>query len=291
MTERTASPYLPLAVAVLAVSLGSILVRVAAAPSLAVAFYRIFLASLLVAPFAAAAAWRTWPRLRAREGALLVGCGVSLGLHFATWIASLSYTSVAASVLLVNLAPLVTVVLARAFLAESPRPAVLAAIVVALTGAGFIAIGDWSGGGNASLFGDGLALAGAVTLSVYHVIGRGLRGVLPLGAYVLGVWSTAAATLGALALGAGVPLSGFPANTWWAFLGLALVPTLAGHGLVNRALRVLPAPTVGLFMLGEPVGASILAYGFFGETPGAWTLGGGALILAALTIVVLAAHR
>jgi drug/metabolite transporter (DMT)-like permease len=289
-SQHPQSPYLSLTIAVLAVSLGSILVRVAAAPALAVSFYRIFLASVFLAPFAAAAAGRSWPALTARQRALLIGCGVALGLHFATWIASLSYTSVAASVLLVNLAPLFTVVFSRVFLGETPRPPVLAAIAVALVGAGLIAAGDWSGGA-APLRGDALALVGAAMLSIYHVIGRGLRDVLPLGAYVLGVWSVAAASLALLALGAGVPLAGYDGRTFAAFLALALFPTLAGHGLVNRALRALPAPTVGLFMLGEPVGASALAYGVFGEVPGLWTVGGGVLILLALAIVVLAGNR
>ena len=129
-------------------------------------------------------------------------------------------------------------------------------------------------------------LAGAVTLSLYHVIGRGLRDALPLSAYVLGVWSTAAATLAVLAASARVPVFGYPPRTFALFLALAVVPTVIGHGLVNRSLRHIPAPTVGLFLLGEPIAASILAYAVFGEMPGALTLAGGVLVLAALALVV-----
>jgi drug/metabolite transporter (DMT)-like permease len=193
---------------------------------------------------------------------------------------------VAASVLLVNAAPLFTVVLARVFLGEQPTARVLIAIALALAGALLIAIGDWSSAGPAPLLGDALALAGAVTLAVYHVAGRGLRAALPLGVYLIWVWGFAAALLGLAALAAGVPLLGHPPRAWAAFLALALVPTLAGHGLVNVSLRLLPAPTVGLFLLGEPVGATLLALALFGETPGAWTLAGGAVILAALALVV-----
>jgi len=286
MSPRRASAYLPLALAVAAVSLGSILVRLAQAPPLAVAFHRIFLASLILLPFALSAALRSWPSLSRRSRLLLAGSGAALAVHFATWITSLSYTSVASSVLLVNTSPLFTLGFSRAFLGETVPRIVMVAMGLAMAGAGLIAAGDWASGAD-SLAGDLLALAGAVALSLYHVIGRGLRAALPLNAYVLGVWSTAAVVLGLLSGAARVPLFDYPARTFGVFLALAVVPTLLGHGLVNRSLRVLPAPTVGLFLLGEPVGATILAYFVFGETPGAWTLAGGAAVLAALVLVVV----
>lgn len=280
------NPYLVIGIAVVCVSVGSILVRLAQAPALAVSFHRVFLASLLLAPFALRPAFSSWPTLTKRNRWVLLASGVALALHFATWIASLSYTTVAASVLLVNTTPLFTVAFARVFLRESPPPRVLGAIALALVGAGLIAAGDWSGGAANTLLGDGLALVGAVTLSLYHVIGRGLRAALPLNAYVLGVWGAAALVLALLSAGSGVSLTEYSARTFGVFLALALVPTLAGHGLVNRSLRHLPAPTVGLFLLGEPVGASVLAYALLAETPSAWTLAGGGVILAALVLVV-----
>lgn len=280
-----------LILAVLCVSVGSIFVRLAAAPALAVAFNRIFLASVVVAPFAAPSLARAWPVLTARRRLILLASGVSLGVHFATWIASLSYTSVAASVLLVNTAPLFTLFFSWWFLGERASKAVLIAMAVALTGAALIAAGDWGDGGAASLKGDALAVAGAVTMSLYHVIGRGLRDALPLPAYVLGVWSTAAATLAVLAATARVPVFGYPPRSFALFLALAVVPTVVGHGLVNRSLRHIPAPTVGLFLLGEPIAASILAYAVFGENPGALTIAGGVLVLAALALVVRSEGR
>jgi drug/metabolite transporter (DMT)-like permease len=84
----------------------------------------------------------------------------------------------------------------------------------------------------------------------------------------------------------GTRFGNYPLRTWLAFTALALVPTLGGHGLANRALRSLPAPTVGLFLLGEPVIASLLALLIFGETPGPTTLVGGAVVMAALALVL-----
>ena len=278
-------PFVALAAAVLCISFGSILVRLAAAPPLAVSFHRVFLASLLLAPFALGPLLRGFPRLPARDRLLLGASGLSLAIHFATWIASLSYTSVASSVLLVNTTPLFTLGLSRAFLGESVPRVVSVAILAAMVGAGLIAVGDWTTGTD-SLYGDALALVGAVALSGYHIVGRALRDALPLGAYVLAVWSAAAVILAAIATTSRVSLVAYPGRTFAVLLALAVVPTLAGHGLVNRALRALPAPTVSLFLLGEPVGATLLALAIFGEAPTPWTLAGGAVVLGSLALVV-----
>jgi drug/metabolite transporter (DMT)-like permease len=273
---------------VLCVSVGSIFVRLAQAPPLSVSFYRVFLAALLLAPFALPALRRGWPALPRGQRALLLACGGALALHFATWIASLSFTSVAASVLLVNLAPVFNVLLSRAFLSEVADRGLLVALGLALAGAALIAVGDSSSArGRSPLLGDALALAGALTLSVYHVIGRGLRHALPLNAYVLAVWAGAALALGVLCLAFRAPLVGHPAAAYGWFLALALVPTLGGHGLMNLSLRRFPAPVVGLFLLGEPLGASALAYALLDEVPGATTLAGGAIVLGALSALVL----
>src|SRR6266508_4291676 len=243
------SPYAVLALAVLFVSFGSVLIRLAAAPPLAVSFYRIALAALCLVPFAAGDAGSSWRTLAPRRRLVLLASGAALALHFATWVASLSYTSVAASVLLVNTAPLFAVAFSWAFLRERAPGVVLGAIGLALVGAGLIAVGDWTGSAG-SLGGFVLALL------AFCLVGR-------------------------------VPLGGYPPKTWLLFVALALVPTLAGHGLVNRFLRALPAPTVGLFLLGEPLGASALAWLVLDEVPGAWTLAGGAVVLLALALVLL----
>ena len=279
------SPYVTLGLAVVFASFGAVLVRLATAPALAVSFYRVALASIVILPFAGGNARRSFPALSVRHRVLLLGAGVALALHFATWIASLSHTSIASSVLLVNTAPLFAVALSRVFLRESAPGVVLAAIPLAFAGAALIALGDHAASPG-SLVGNLLAIAGAVTMAAYHVIGRGLRGALPLDAYVLGVWASAAATLALLSVVFSVPLGGFGPRTWLAFVGLALVPTVGGHGLINKSLRSLPAPTVGLFLLGEPVGASILAWLLFAEVPTPWSVAGGVIVLAALALVL-----
>jgi len=286
LTEREGRPYLLLALAVLFISVGSILVRLTAAPPLAVAFYRIGFATAFIAPFAFAGAGHSLVAASRRERWLVLASGAALAVHFATWIASLSFTSIASSVLLVNTAPVFTVVLSRVFLHEKVSATVLAAIGLALLGALLIAGGDF-GREPGSLTGNLLAVAGAATLAVYHVVGRGLRDALPLNAYVFLVWATAAATLAGITAAFGTPFAPYPARAWLLLMALGLVPTVFGHGLVNRSLRSIPAPIVGLFLLGEPVGASILALLVFGEVPTVSTMLGGLVILVALGLVLL----
>jgi len=278
--------YAVLLLAVLFVSVGSIFVRMAQAPPLAVAFYRMAFATVLIGPFAYSSARRSLPALPSPKRLLLAASGIALALHFATWISSLSYTSIASSVLLVNTAPIFAIVLSRVFLGERADGRLLAAIGLALVGASVIAAADW-GAAPSTLFGNALAVAGAASMAAYHVVGRGLRDALPLQAYVWAVWTVASATLAALAALFGTPFAPYPTRSWLAFLALALVPTVLGHGLVNRSLRFLSAPTVGLFLLGEPVGASLLAYALFGEAPSLTTAVGGAIVLLALGLVLL----
>jgi len=278
------SPYLALTLAVACVSCGSILVRFADAPALAVALYRTLFATLLLAPFSVGQARTAWPGLTLRQGLTLLGAGAALALHFASWIASLSLTSVAASTLLVNTTPLFSMGLGFLLLGERPSSGVVLATGLALAGMVVNVAGDASTG-IAPLQGDLLALAGAFTGSLYHIAGRKLRAALPLQAYVLGVWSSTALALLALALSLDVPLIDLPPRAWLSFAGLALVPTLGGHGLINVALRQVPAPTVGLFLLGEPVGATLLAALFFQELPSFRIVVGGLIVLLALVLV------
>ena len=285
-----ASRYGPLLVAVMAVSFGSIFVRLADAPAITVAFYRMAFAATLLAPVALRGALAGWSGLSGRSWLLLAASGLALALHFASWIASLAYTSVAASVLLVNTAPLFTLALSWLFLDESPAPDLVAALALTLAGIVLIAAGDLGTGAAPALQGDLLALAGAASLSVHHVVGRGLRATLPLAPYVLSAWSIAAAALALFALASGTPLSSLSSHSVPYLVALAVVPTLIGHGLVNRSLRMLPATAVGLFLLGEPVGASALAYALFHEVPSARVIGGGALVLAGLAWLVVRAR-
>jgi drug/metabolite transporter (DMT)-like permease len=212
---------------------------------------------------------------------------VFLAGHFATWIASIGLTSVAASVVLVSTAPIFVAVLSALFLRERPGRRQWAGIVLAVAGAAWIGWGDFRGGAD-PLRGDLLALAGAVLVAAYYVIGRRLRARIDIWPFVGVVYGCAALTL-LLALPlAGVPLAGYPPADWAVFAGLAAGPMLVGHTGQNWALRYLPAYVVNLSLLGEPVGATLIAWLLPGiaEAPPPAALAGGGLILCGILLGV-----
>lgn len=272
-----------LAAGVLAVSWAAILVRLADAAPLAIATWRMALAGAATAAFALTRRRAELGALGARSRALLLGAGLALSVHFATWIASLRLTSVASSVSLVTTVPVWVALLSRAFMGERPSARAAAGIALAVAGGATMAGGDVSLGPTA-LLGDLLALAGAVAAAVYFVLGRRVRAGLSLGAYVGVVYPVAAAGLVALALAFGAPLRGYGARTWGALALLAVVPQLIGHSLLNWSLRWLSGTFVAIAILAEPVVSVLLAIPVLGERPSATQILGGAVLLAGVAL-------
>lgn len=269
---------LGLVVAVLAISWGAPLARLTDAAPLAVAMWRMTLAAALLTPFAAARGGLHVPRRR-RAAALLAG--VLLGLHFGLWIPSLWLTSVSASVVLVSTAPLWVLLASPRFLGVRIRGRNLASFFLALAGVVVIAWGDFHVSLGA-LLGDMMALAAAVAMGAYLVVGKRLRSEVPLAGYLTVVYGGAAATLVAGVVVLGVPFAPRSAIAWLPLLAMAAGPTLVGHTLLNWALADLEAYRVNLAVLFEPVLASLWTWVFVGEAPPVHILPGAALVFVAL---------
>ncbi len=278
-------PYLVLVLGVFAVSTASTLIRLAqgTVSSLAIAAWRLTLASLILAPLALTTRREELRSLTRKEWGLAVASGVFLAIHFASWITSLAMTSVTASVVLVAINPLFVGLASHFFLKERLTRSIGLGLLVAASGSVVIGLGD-AGGGSNQLIGDGLALLGAVAGAGYFLIGRRLRARLSLLAYVFPVYSTAALVLTVVALVTRVPLVGHPPVAWLWLLLLALLPQVLGHSSLNWALRHLSATYVTLAALGEPVGSAVLAWLLLEEPPTLMSLLGGGLILAGIGI-------
>ncbi len=288
-------------VGILAVSSSALLIRYAQreAASLVIAAFRMGFSALILLPL-------TLPRhavelrrlTRVELGLAALGGGL-LALHFASWILSLEYTSVASSVVLVTTNPLWVALLAPLFLKERLTPAVLLGMLAALGGgllvglssSGTLGSGTLGSGtlaaGSQPLLGNFLALVGAWTGAGYILIGRRLRPVLPLTPYIFLVYGMAALVLVGMLAVSGLPAAGFSSQTYLYMLLLALLPQLLGHSSFNWALAHLPASFVSIALLGEPVGAILLAFFLLGETPGLLELLGGLLILAGIFIATV----
>jgi drug/metabolite transporter (DMT)-like permease len=283
MSNPTIKPYLGLATGIVAVSFASIFIRLAEAPSLVIAACRLTIASLILAPAALIRGKEELRALTRGDLQLALFSGLFLGLHFATWISSLEYTSVASSVVFVSTSPLFVGLASHFLLKERVSRQMFVGIAISVLGGMIIGYGDF-GLGVRELLGDLLAIAGAVAVSGYWLVGRRLRRQLSLLSYIFLVYATAAAFMIVLCLATGRSFSGYPRQTYLMFFLLAIVPQIIGHSSFNWALKYLPATFVVVSTLGEPVGSTILAHFILHEVPTLAKIGGGVLILAGIYI-------
>lgn len=267
----------------LAISTASIWIKLCDAPALTITLYRVGLASLFyfgVAGFRGEPIAKSFSR---RQLWLAMVAGVALSLHFITWITSLSYTSVACSVVLVVTSPM-WVALGSFFILKE-KPPVLMLLGMAITFAGSLIVSGADLSTNpSSLFGNLLAMAGAVFVAIYFLIGRRLRGAIAMLPYVATVYAAAAITTFLFILIRQAPVFGFDLRTY-VLLGLvALLPQVIGHTSFNWALKYFSATAVSIVTLGEPIGATILAWLILGESISLVQAIGGLVILAGLVL-------
>ena len=271
-----AKAVLPIGLA--AISLASIFFKVCDAPPLVIAAYRLTLATVVLLLFSLPRTLRELRRLDRREILFSILAGLFLCFHFAFWITSLKYTSVASSVIFVATNPIFVALASMFFLRETLSAALFLSILVAVIGGIVIGWGDWDKG-LSSLYGDFLALLGAVMATGYLLMGRRVRQKMELTAYITLVYGMAAILLILLALVSGEVLFDYPPRTYLLFILLALVPQLIGHTTLNWALKFFSATLVAVFILGEPIGATILAYLILGEPVSRSLLLGGMMVL------------
>ncbi|MGE5733176.1 MAG: DMT family transporter [Gemmatimonas sp.] len=290
-------PSLVLVLALIGISFAGPLVRLSHAHPLAIAIWRLGFSLIIIAiALVVTGSWRQWQRLDRSRTMVAVGAGAMLALHFWTWNSSIAFTTVAASVVLVNTQPALVALLSAGWLREPPSRRQWMGIGIAMAGAFVVALPDMAAAANAAtgraLFGDLLALAGAATAACYFVAGRKLRSTLDIWPYVAVVYGTCFVVLIALAAIVRAPVLHQPPREIAIFSALAIGPMLFGHTGLNWALKYLPAYVVNLTLLGEPVGATLLAAILPGirEVPGIATLVGGALILVGIYVTARAAR-
>lgn len=273
-----------LAVGVLGVSSSSILIKlVPGIPPVAIAAYRLGLSTLLLGFAALASRPGDFRAFTPRDLALAAVGGAFLAGHFVSWISSLQYTSVASSVVLVTLQPIFVLLGSWLWFAEGTSGRGLAGVAVALAGGGLIGAADLGGGGD-ELRGDLLALVGAALVAGYILVGRALRPRIAILPYTTVVYGACTLVLIAWAAGAGVPLHPYSRRELVIFLAMAVLPTILGHTMFNYAIGYLPAPVVSMSTLGEPIGASILAWLWLDEAVSPFQLAGGGAVLAGLAL-------
>ncbi|NEU56908.1 DMT family transporter [Halorussus sp. MSC15.2] len=293
LEERT-PPMAALAVSVVAISTSAILVRFSDAPSVVKALYRVVFTTLLLAPFTVTHYRDDLRALSVSDALVAVVTGVALAAHFAAWFESLEWTTVAASVTLVQSQPLFVALGAALLLDETINRRMVAGIVVSVAGVAFMSLGGLLSGaalaGARPLYGDALALVGAVMAAGYVLAGRSLRQRVALVPYVTVVYSVCAVALLAVALAEGVTVAptAYPPEEWLLFLAMAVGPGIFGHTVINWALKYVESSVVSVTLLGEPVGSTLLALVLLSEAPDVFTVTGGAVVLAGIYVTARA---
>jgi len=274
-----------LTLAVVAVSSSAPLIAFAAAPALAIAFWRNALALPVLGPFSLARRRAELGAMSRRNVTFCVLAGVALAVHFATWVPSAKLTTVAASTALVATQPvwqgLIAAVQGRRL------PAVTwVGIGVAVLGA-VLATGADLGHSARAVTGDLLALAGGLAAAVYTAFGERARTTISTTTYTTICYGVCAVLLLVVCLTAGVPLGGYPATTWLAIAGLVGGAQLLGHSMFNYALRRVSATTVSVLILLEVPGAALIAWLWLGQTPRPSSRLGLSLLVVGVAVVVL----
>jgi len=277
--------YLTLLVGVAAMSFAAIFIRLAEAPPLVIAAYRLTIAALVFLPFAPSKWSKTWRQVSRQDVLLLLFASLVLALHFALWISSLKNTSIASSVILVTSNPIFVAIFSYFLWKEKLTKLMLGGMALALGGAALISYGDFALSGTA-LLGDVLAVLAALVWGIYLVTARHLRARIDFLSFVTFIYAGAAVfLLIAVAIG-GYSLFGYSTQTYLMMALVALVPQLIGHSAANFALRFIPATLVSVAILGEPVGATLLGYFILEEAPGLNEIAGGILVLAGIFAVL-----
>lgn len=276
---RTAPLLAAIFLAVLCMSTASIMIRFCTAPAMVIALYRVGFTTGLAGIIEGRSLRGNVAAVEREDLLYILGAGFFLALHFAFWITSLSYTTVSSSVLFTNLQVVFVLVLSVIFLKEKLNRPIIVGILVALVGCLFIAGGDLQSG---RILGDMLALASGLFIAIYFLIGRKIRPRVNTFTYTFMVSGAAVVVLLLGTLAGGWSLTGYPAGDWLLIFLMALGPGIGGHAILNWALKYVQAPIVSVSILGESVGASILAFFIFQEHLLWYQIIGGLLILAGI---------
>lgn len=276
-----------LTTAVIAISFAAIFIRLSEAPSMTIAFYRLFFSLLILAPNLVLQG-KDLRFLKTSDLLGMAASGFFLAGHFYLWISSLEFAPVAVSVVLVSVHPLIVALAGHFLLSDRIPRGFFISITLVLIGTAAIAAESISGFAESSteLKGALMALGGAWMMAGYLLVGRRLRQTLSTTIYASGTYGFAALLLGIASALIGIPLTGYPRIEYLLFVALAIIPTLLGHTVFNWALKKVRAALVSLLYLGEPLGATLLAFIILRELPTPLQAIGGLIILIGLYLVI-----
>lgn len=276
-SSLTLYPYVLLFIAILSVSVSSIMIKSSDTPTAIAGMYRLYLSAIIMLPFVPWKSLRS-SKLDSKDWSTVFLAGLLLGLHFLFWMESLVFTSVASSMVILALQPLFVMIGSYFMFRERASLLTVICLIAALLGSVIIAWGD-IGVSREALIGDGLSLIGTILLSAYMLIGQKVSPKINANLYSVAVFFIGGSVLLVYNLLNNLSLTRYNTSDWTYFLLLAIVPTIFGQYVFNLLLKSIGATTVSVGIIGEPVLAILLAYLFFGETISIFQFVGGLITL------------
>lgn len=276
---------------VLFISFGSIFIRLSSAPALTIAFYRMFFSVLLLLPLMGKRDIKELKNINRKALFLCVISGFFLALHFATWITSLSYTTVASSTVLVSMHPIIILIIKWLYYKKKISYKIGISVFVTFLGSAVISYTGFGVLASGVLLGNTLAFAGAIAVSFYILIGEKVRKEISVNSYTFIVYLMSSFFLLVFVMIGKRPLIGFPLKQWILFLALAVFCNLLGHSIFNWALGYLDSSLVSIIIISEPIFASIWAIFIFTEIPQVKEIVGGLLIISGIVYYIRTEKR
>jgi drug/metabolite transporter (DMT)-like permease len=269
-SNAVVNPYILLFISILAIALSSIMIKSSNTPPSVAGMYRLYITVLIMLPFV------SWKELRLTkcDWSLILSAGFFLGLHFLFWMESLSYTSVASSMVILTLQPLFVMIGSYFIFKERVNKLMIVSMITAVFGSIIIAWGD-IGVSREALIGDALSLLGTVSIAAYMLAGQKVSHKIPANVYSVIVFFIGGSVMLIYSLVNNSSLTDYSSSDWTYFFLLALIPTIFGHFIFNLLLKSIGATTVSVGVIGEPVLAIILAYFILGEAVTASQIIGG----------------
>ncbi|WP_339183070.1 DMT family transporter [Oceanobacillus sp. FSL W7-1293] len=291
MRQSAFNPKAAVVIGVFSISTSAILVRLATeAPASIIANYRLLFSVLLLLPFILFHYKHEFKRISTKNWWLSILAGVFLALYFILWFESLNYTSVASSVVLISLQPIFAFIGTYFIFGERFSSGAIISIFIVLLGGLIIGSGDFQLSGEV-IYGDMLALLGAIAVTIYFLSGQHVRKNVSLITYTFIVYGISTVILTLFNLIRQENFFSYPADHWWIFIALAIIPTFLGHSLFNWSLKWLSTSTISMAIVFEPIGASILAFLILNETPTWAQFLGGTIIVFGLFLFILSTSR
>ncbi|KAB8137962.1 DMT family transporter [Gracilibacillus oryzae] len=290
MKSKRFYPYLAIIIGVISVSTSAIFVKIAGdAPAAIIANYRLLFAAVIILPFVLVNK-QELRQLQVREWTMTILAGISLAIHFIVWFESLNYTSVASSVVLVTLQPIFAFIGTYLFFKERFSSGTIISMLITIFGSIIIAWGDFQLAGKA-LYGDILALIGALFITIYFLLGQRTRNKISMTAYTCIAYFSGSIVLVVYNVIAGNSFVAYSGDQWLIFVLIAIIPTILGLNLLNWALKWVSASVISMGIVFEPIGAAILAYFILGEQVSSSQWLGGMIIIFGLLLFIASTRR